>query len=257
MWEKLLAKLDEVLCPNNRILGLMKRIQQALSPRGVTSTTSDNEGEAILSTDTDTILERWDEVVLQLKRTHLHLFLLTGFDGIEIDPGLVIKPRRHRLIGAAAVEDDDLADLLHVRDEKAANTGGGTFTQGDWRTRTLNTVVTNEISGASLASDQITLPAGTYEITAYAPAYRCGRHKAKLRDTTNTTDLIIGSSQYSTANDGPTPTSDVHGRFTLSGEVVLELQHQCAATRADLGFGVESNFSVVEVYAEVMIKKIS
>ena len=252
-----MAKLDEVLCPNNRILGFMKRIQQALSPSGASSTTSDDLGEAILSVDTDTILERWDEVLLQLKRTHLHLFLISGFDGIEDDPTLILKPKRHRLL-PAVIEDDDLADLLHVRDEKAANTAGGTFTSGSFQTRTLNTVVTNEIAGASLASDQITLPAGTYEINAKAPAFGGARHKAKLRDTTGTVDLIIGSSEFTgSVEDEAITNSIILGRFTLSVQSDLEIQHQIQSTQSTNGFGVESNFGVIEIYTEAMIKKIS
>ena len=253
-----MAKLDEVLCPNNRILGFMKRIQQALSPSGASSTTSDDLGEAILSVDTDTILERWDEVLLQLKRTHLHLFLISGFDGIEDDPVLILKPKRHRLLAvAAAVEDDDLADLLHVRDEKSDTTEGGGATSGSFLTRTLNTVTTNEITGASLGSNQITLPAGTYEIKASAPAVQVNRHQTKLRDTTGTADLILGTSEFSNPTSGTQSISLINGRFTLSVESVLEIQHRVQTTKTVLGFGVAGDFGVGEVYTDVMIKKIS
>jgi len=254
-----LAKLDELLCPNNRILGFMRRIQQALSPRGVTSTTSDDKGEAIRSIDIDDILERWDEVLLQLKRTHLHVFLISGFDGIEEDVGLVFKPKRHMLKIDGAIEDEDLADLLHVRDEKSAGTGGGNFTSGSFLTRDLNTVVTNEISGASLGSNQITLPSGTYEIIAAAPAFRVTRHKIKLRDTTGSTDLIIGTSAHSSAAATyAVRHTFLRGRFTLSVESVLEIQHRGEITHNNSqGFGVESNFGVTEVYTEALIKKIS
>ncbi len=254
-----MAKLDELLCPNNRILGLMKRIQQALSPSGSTSTTSDDLGESIRSVDTDDMLERWDKILLQLKRTHLHLFLLTGFDGIELDPGLVIKPKRHRLLGVGAIEDEDLADLLHVRDEKASGTDGGTFTSGAWRTRDLNTVKTNEISGASLSSNQITLPAGTYEVIGQGQGFRCNVHVTKLFDTTNTADLVIGSNAFSDASAVEYSGNDsfLRGRFTLSAEAVLELQHRCLTTKSTIGFGFRAGFGVVEVYSEVMIKKIS
>ncbi len=43
------------------------------------------------------------------------------------------------------------AEIFHVRDEQLQNTAGGTFTSGAWRTRTLNTVKTNTIGGASLS----------------------------------------------------------------------------------------------------------
>ena len=59
--------------------------------------------------------------------------------------------------------------LLHVRDEKSNGTAGGGFTSGSFQTRTLNTVMTNEISGASLASNQITLPSGTLALSSANP----------------------------------------------------------------------------------------
>ena len=58
------------------------------------------------------------------------------------------------------------SQLFHVRDEKSSGTSGGNFSSGSYVTRTLNTSLTNEISGASLSSNQITLPSGTYYIQA-------------------------------------------------------------------------------------------
>lgn len=147
--------------------------------------------------------------------------------------------------------------LLHVRDEKAANTAGGTFTTGAWQTRTLNTEKTNEISGASLAANQITLPAGTYEIEAKAPALYVNRHKARLYNITDAADVLIGSSEYTAPATNAQTFSTVAGRFTLAAQKVLELQHRCQTTAATSGLGVESNLdSKVEVYAEVMIWKL-
>ena len=156
----------------------------------------------------------------------------------------------------AITGDDTLqSNFLHVRDEKPANTPGGTFTLGDWRTRDLNTVKTNEIVGASLSSNQITLPAGTYYVEASAPGRAVARHKAKLRDTTGSVDLIHGTSEYVfTAQIGTQ--SFVQGRFTLSVTSVLELQHRCSVTLATTGFGVESNFGVIEIYTVVRIWKV-
>lgn len=150
------------------------------------------------------------------------------------------------------------AALLHVRDEKASGTNGGTFTQGDWRTRDLNTVVTNEIAGASLASNQITLPAGTYDIEASAPGQFVGVHKAKLYDTTGMADLIIGTSERTTVSTVTMASNSlVIGRFTLIVESVLELQHWCGVTLANTGFGFSTSASVVEVYSDVRIWKVA
>ena len=150
--------------------------------------------------------------------------------------------------------------LLHVRDEQTANTDAGTFTSGAWRTRALNTSKTNTITGASLASNQITLPAGTYEIEASAPAYKCVSHKARLQDTTGAATLIVGSSETSnTGSDGETQSNSVvRGRFTIAVESVLELQHRCSSTFATMGLGRAGNLdSLVEIYAEVIIRKVA
>lgn len=150
------------------------------------------------------------------------------------------------------------AQLLHVQDQKSSGTAGGTFTSGAWRTRTLNTVVTNEISGASLSSDQITLPAGTYWIEARAPAYIVNEHKVKVYNVSDSTDILIGTSEHSNYAGGYAQTSSfVSGRFTLASSKTISLMHRCASTSFSNGFGDASGFSVVEVYADVKIWKVA
>ena len=147
------------------------------------------------------------------------------------------------------------SQLLHVRQELSNNTSGGQFSSGSWVKRTLDTTKTNEITGASISSSQITLPAGTYFIFGMANvAADVGRHTAKLYNTTDSSDTIIGSSEYSDAN-GHSNKSIVTGRFTISGQKTFELQHRCSSTSNVDGFGVNANFSVVQVLAEVQIWK--
>ncbi len=148
--------------------------------------------------------------------------------------------------------DNFLIGLLYIRDEKAQNTGGGTFTSGAWRIRDLNTVKTNEIVGASLAANQITLPAGTYDIEWSAPGNACDLHQSKLYDITNTADLIVGTCENVTDTDVNT-CSKGRGRIILAGIVVIELQHRCVN---DGTFGNACNFTT-EVYSDIRIQKIS
>lgn len=148
--------------------------------------------------------------------------------------------------------------LLHVRDEKSNNTNAGTFTSGSFQTRTLNTVMTNEISGASLTSNQIILPSGTYYIKASAPAFAVTRHKAKLINITDSSDTLIGTSEITYFLDSTVSTcSFVTGRFTIAAQKTFQLQHRCENTKATDGFGISNNFSVVEVYADVQIWKVA
>lgn len=156
-------------------------------------------------------------------------------------------------------------DFLFIRDEKASGTGGGTFTSGAWRTRDLNTVKVNNITGASLASNQITLPAGTYWVEAKAPAYSyngnfISNHKVKLRNITDSSDALIGDNQVAYANITTVVSqtySMVQGQFNIAGSKVFELQHQCAVSGgAGNSFGVNMSFGVVEVYSEIKIWKV-
>jgi len=147
--------------------------------------------------------------------------------------------------------------VLHVRDQRVSGTHGGTATAGSYLTRVLNTVLTNTISGASLASNQITLPAGTYEIDASVPGFICGGFKAKLYNVTDGADLIIGN--FGSASV-PYQTGDfctVRGRFTLAATKALDLRMRCNVTRATDGLGVALSYGDVEVYADAFIRKIS
>ncbi len=148
--------------------------------------------------------------------------------------------------------------FLVVRDEKASGTDGGTFTNGAWRVRTLGTVATNSITGASLGSNQITLPAGTFQIDAWAGAFNVGAHATKLYNVTDSADALIGSTENTTTGADPTSTkSSVQGILTIAVPTVFELRHQCGTTKSSTGFGKAANFGVVEVYASVTIRQLA
>jgi hypothetical protein len=151
------------------------------------------------------------------------------------------------------------AQLLHVRDVEASSSAGGTFTSGAWRTRTLNTAATNEISGASLSSNQITLPSGTYFIIARAPGYNCGEHAIKWYNVTDTTDTIVGSAAFTLSSDAGvkiTTDSVLSGRFTIGAQKTFELQHRCSDTSSTNGLGRGLSFGTC-VFAEALIWKVA
>lgn len=151
--------------------------------------------------------------------------------------------------GAAGVH----TSYAYIRDEKAAGTDGGTFSSGAWRTRTLNTEVFDPDGIVSLSSDQFTLAAGTYWITARAPAYHPNAHKVRIRDMTNSATVGVGSSARSMTSDEDQTDSWVHCRVVAAGTTTYELQHRCSGGISTFGFGVACNFDEVEVYAEVWI----
>lgn len=152
--------------------------------------------------------------------------------------------------------------LLHVRDVKPSGTSGGSFTSGAWRTRDLNTVLTNTIPGAALAGNQITLPAGTYEVEARAPTYTSAgaaywETQARLAIVATSTAVAAGSSTTQGGNGSYAHTaSEVRGRFTLAAPAVLELQHYLIGSAATFG-RASAIPGTPEVYSDVIIRRVA
>ena len=153
--------------------------------------------------------------------------------------------------GAAAV------DVMYVRDEKTTGTNAGTNSAG-LQIRTLNTVVTNTIPGASLSSNQITLPAGTYNIRATAQGFDVNRHRIQLFNVTDTSIALLGADSFISSTDGSETHAFLVGQITISATKTFELK-QFTETVAftGLGLGVAVSDGNTEVYAEVFIETVN
>ncbi len=138
---------------------------------------------------------------------------------------------------------------LEYRDEKSAGTHAGTFTSGAWQTRTLNVESSDAGGHGSLASNQITLVAGTYEAMIIAPAHATDTHQARLQNITDASTTLVGIGQRNPSANGVANCSFVTGRFTIAATKVFEVQHRCTTTRATDGFGFAANVGATEVYA--------
>lgn len=152
--------------------------------------------------------------------------------------------------------------VAYIKDEKASGTNGGTATSGAYQTRTLNTL-SGDTSFVSLSSNQFTLQPGTYKIKSTAPAQSAGGsevqfHKIKLRNITDSTDTIIGSTAYNetVSGVGISTMSTLSGVFSISSAKTFEIQHRVAVTHATIGFGQAASFGDNEVYTQVEIEKV-
>ena len=150
---------------------------------------------------------------------------------------------------------EQLAKVAVLKDVKTSGTAGGTFTSGAWQTRTLNTLEGGN-SFVSLSSNQFTLTPGTYEIEAMAPAFIVNSHISKLRNITDSSDALIGTTMSAQASYNGNNTSNIYGIITISGSKIFEIQHRCQTTYGTSGFGNASSFSVSEVYTQVKIRKL-
>lgn len=158
-------------------------------------------------------------------------------------------------VPAWADADPVTPPTLHVQDQKSEGTDGGTFNSGAWRQRDINTVVTNTITGASLASDTITLPAGTYDVLAFVPAYACSQHAAHLYNDTDSTVLLLGKSAFANSSAFSQSDSVISGRFTIADTKDLIVRHRCASSKSSNGFGLRADHQT-EVYTDITIRQV-
>lgn len=160
------------------------------------------------------------------------------------------------------------ASLLHVREQQSNGVATTTSTAVGVVTRTLNTTLTNEITSASLSSNQISLPAGTYyaEINAtsqfpLSSASPSDAAMAYLWDVTHSI-VIVQTPNYNAQYviGGGSNSYNVHvpfngsGRFTLSGTSAIELRHTSKVNGLN---GVTLTGGFTEVYSNVYIWKVT
>ncbi len=141
---------------------------------------------------------------------------------------------------------------------KASNTqssgvNAGATTSGSWQTTILNTLDNDTASIASLATNQVTLPAGTYFVHAVSTFNNSSSVQTRIYNITDSAILVNG--QDGSSLNG-TLNFPVEGIFTISGTKAVALQYQSASSIATTGQGGASSFGT-EVYAVVEFVKIS
>lgn len=142
--------------------------------------------------------------------------------------------------------------MMHVQDRKPRDTSAGDASSGD-NQRDLNTVLTNDIVGAALLNNSISLPAGTYYLDAYIAAEQ-GQDGfgaiSYLKNSQGTKILhgtVIESSGVAQAQN-----TMLAGRFTLSTADTIHLG-QWWGGAAGLGLGRAGNCDPHECYVDVRI----
>lgn len=155
-------------------------------------------------------------------------------------------------------------NYIHVQDQKSSGTNGGTASSGS-NTRTLNTVVTNNLTGASLASNRVTLPAGTYEFDAKSAQASAGNaatvyHQLFLYNYSDTAEISntrgLSVMNNPDTDQGCSTLATASGRFTLASEKTIELRHAFSGGVSTIGLGVAGSLGT-EVYSDLKIWKVA
>lgn len=143
-----------------------------------------------------------------------------------------------------------------IADQKSTDSNGGTFTHGAWRTRDLNTEISDVDGIVSISSNQFTLQTGTYLINTFAPAYKVDRHQVRLYNITDSSVALTGGSNFASSSSNGSQNALMFGRITITSAKVFEIQHQSQTTEGTFGLGVAAmvgtteTFTVVEIYKE-------
>jgi len=130
----------------------------------------------------------------------------------------------------------DYNNYVLFQDRKTSGTQGGSSSVGT-QTRDLTTPVINNITGASLTSNQITLPAGTYYVRASAPSRAGDINKIRLYNVTTASYILEGNSALSRSTADSQTDALMVGAITLAATSVLELRHYIGTAFATTGLG--------------------
>ena len=87
--------------------------------------------------------------------------------------------------------------LAKVHDSGTSTTYFGGYTTGDWRTRDIDTEISDEDGIVTISSNQFTLQAGNYLIHFECSMYHCGNHAIRLQNVTDDTTAGVGNPNYS------------------------------------------------------------
>jgi len=163
-------------------------------------------------------------------------------------------------VGGAAVLLNE-PGVVHVRHQRTTglDNNESSFGSSSWNTRTLETVVTNTISGASLASNKITLPAGTYEAQVFTNVCfsAVNHYKNRLYNVTDAATLVLGQAYSTAGGDGAQPASTygpLIGQFTLTGSKDVRLDTYSTSIGSTNCSAIGDGSA--EIYTDVYIRKI-
>lgn len=170
----------------------------------------------------------------------------------ELEEGVLIKE------GGAWVWLHRPRMILIARDERVSGTSAGSVTANSDNIRTLQTTKKNGIGGASLASNAIQLPPGSYKVEGWGTGYGNTAHTASIVAKRTSDDVVIatlsGSSEKGLANMAGR--SQVEGAIVSALPIYLEFHHQFVSAAAT-GMGLANGIAgATEVFASVTVEKL-
>lgn len=167
--------------------------------------------------------------------------------------------------GATNTRRNDPFLVRHRINPATSTSYGGACTVNAWNTRTLNEEVGDTANNVTVASNQFTLEAGTYECRATAPAFKAGVNKIRVRDSGST--IVQESGTVIAPVSGGSSIAVVDVNISINAATTFVVEHFCsqAPSNDTDGFGLTNNSAALGVpsagaggtYSEVIYTVVS
>lgn len=192
-----------------------------------------------------------------------------GWQAFDVDEEVSLVFRNDQWENFQVDPGTSVLGTFVVQDQKSSGTAGGNATTNAWTTAVLNTSITNTITGASLASNKITLPAGTYLIDATKSFTMTKLSRLRFKTADNDSIVRYGNSayigDYDANSDQRTETGNnlsVKTIVTVGATTDFVLQYHVSETPssgfANHGLGSATSLGgTAEVYATVCITSLT
>lgn len=145
--------------------------------------------------------------------------------------------------------------FLHFQDSKTSGTNAQSISATTWTKRECASV-SNTITGASITTSVITLPAGRFRIDVSATgiyvAASAGHQRLRLRDTATPTTVLAGPNMSVIGTNTIAPMLNLRGVFTLSASRTLEVQHYVTTTGGVAGAALTTGEA--EIYMDCIVE---
>jgi len=149
------------------------------------------------------------------------------------------------------------SSLAIIRDEKATTTAGGASSAATYNARDVNTELYDPDAIVTIASNQFTPIAGDYELEAYAPGYKCDRHRLRLYNVTGTASVEEGVGVQADNATQVQNLAHLKCKFTANGTDAYRIDHYTETAQASNGLGRAIGDGSNEVYLVIILRKLT
>lgn len=145
---------------------------------------------------------------------------------------------------------------VKVSDVKTSGTAGGTASSGTWTSRILNTKDSDSTNIATLTSNQLSLPAGTYLVDIVSSFFGgISGVQIRLQNITSSTTLSIGKSSF--GGGAANADSSIKDKIVLASTSALSVQYYLTTSTGASDLGAPASTGTSEVYTIAEFTKVA